>query len=142
MVDTRDDEDEPEYAFTIGDKKREKIEVIIGGCKLSMVIDFGASTNIIDKQTWEWLRRNKVNCKSARADKKLFAYAFQTPLDVIGTFSCEVSAGRNPLLGRDTAIGLGVLKIGIDIAAVNTSSQTIGEVLQEKYPKSSVALGN
>ena len=88
--------------------------------------------------------------KSARSDKKLFAYAFQTPLDVIGTFSCEVSAGRNtfcvingkgdPLLGRDTATGLGVLKIGIDIAAVNTSSQTIGEVLQVQ--KSSVASGN
>jgi len=28
-----------------------------------------------------------------------------------------------------------VLKIGIDIAAVNTGSQTIGEVLQEKYPE-------
>lgn len=26
-----------------------------------------------------------------------------------------------------------MLKIGIDIAAVNTGSQTIGEVLQEKY---------
>ena len=114
-----------------------------------MIIDSGASTNIIDKQTWEWLKRNKVKCKSARSDKKLFAYASQTPLDVIGTFSCEVSAGRNttnaeffvtngkgdPLLGRDTATGLGVLKIGIDIAAVNTSSQTIGEVLQEKYPE-------
>ena len=88
-----------------------------------------------------------MKCKSARSDKKLFAYASQTPLDVIGTFSCEVSAGRNttnaefcvingkgdPLLGRDTATGFGVLKIGIDITAVNTSSQTIGEVLQEKY---------
>ena len=84
------------------------------------------------------VKRNKVKCKSARSDKKLFAYASQTPLDVIGTFSCEVSAGRNsanaefcvingkgdPLLGRDTATGLGVLKIGIDIAAVNTTSQT------------------
>ena len=132
MVDMQDDEDDSEYAFTVGDKKQEKIEVIIGGCKLSMIIDSGASTNIIDKQTWEWLKRNKVKCKSARSDKKLFAYASQTPLDVIGTFSCEVSAGRNtanaefcvisgkgdPLLGRDTATSLGVLKIGIDVAAV------------------------
>ena len=95
MVDTQDDEDDSEYAFTVGDKKQEKIEVIIGGCKLSMIIDSGASTNIIDKQTWEWLKRNKVKCKSARSDKKLFAYASQTPLDVIGTFACEVSAGLN-----------------------------------------------
>lgn len=70
-------------------------------------------------------------------------------MDVIGTFSCKIAAGRSttnaefcvingkgdPLLGRDTATSLGVLKIGIDIAAVNTSSQTIGEVLKEKYPE-------
>ena len=69
------------------------------------------------------------------------------PLDVVGTFSCKVSAGRNtvnaefwvingkgdPLLGRNTTTSLGMLKFGIDIAAVNTSSQSIGEALQEKY---------
>ena len=76
MVDMQDGEDEPEYAFTVGGKKQEKIEVIIGGCKLSMIIDSGASTNIIDKQTWEWLKRNKVKCKSARS-VKLFTYASQ-----------------------------------------------------------------
>ena len=108
-----------------------------------MIVNSGASTNIIDKQTWEWLKRNKVKCKSERSDKKLYAYASQTPLDVVGTFSCEVSAGKNtanaefcvikgkgdPLLGRNTATSLGVLKIGIDIAAVGTSSQTISEAL-------------
>ena len=149
MVDTQNDDSGPEYAFAVGDKRQEKIEVIIGGCTLSMIVDSGASTNIIDKQTWEWLKRNKVKCKSERSDKKLYAYASQTPLDVVGTFSCEVSAGKNtakaefcvikgkgdPLLGRNTATSLGVLKIGIDIAAVGTSSQTIGEALQEKYPE-------
>ena len=92
-----------------------------------MIIDSGASTNIIDKQTWEWPKRHKVKRKSARSDKKLFAYASQNPLDVIGTFSCEVSARRNttnaefcvingkgnPLLGRDTTTGLCVLRLGL-----------------------------
>ena len=37
MVDAQDDEDEPEYnMFTVGDKKKEKIEVIIEGCKSSL----------------------------------------------------------------------------------------------------------
>ena len=40
-----------------------------------------------------------------------------------------------PLVGKDTETSLGVLKIGIDIAAVNTGSQSIGEVLQEKFPE-------
>ena len=90
-----------------------------------------------------------MECKSARSDMTLFAYASKNPLDVIGTFSCEVSAGRNtpdaefcvisnkgdPLPGRDTEIGLGVWKIEIDKTSVCTNSQTNSEVLQEKYPE-------
>ena len=67
---------------------------------------------------------------------------------MIGTFFCEVSAGSNtaranfcvingegdPLLGKDTATSLGVLKIGIGIAAVSTDPKTIGGILQQKYP--------
>ena len=77
-----------------------------------------------------------------------YAYASKTPLDVIGTFSCEVSAGSNtasanvcvingegdPLLGKDTATSLGVLKIGIGIAAVSADPKTIGGILQQNYP--------
>ena len=67
---------------------------------------------------------------------------------MIGTFFCEVSAGSNtaranfcvingegdPLLGKDTATSLGILKIGIGIAAVSTDPKTIGGILQQKYP--------
>ena len=148
MVGCDDDEEEPVYAFTAGGRNEEKIEVTVGVSKLNMIIVSGASTNIIDKQTWEWLKKNKVKCESARSSRKLYAYASQTPLDVIGTFSCEVSAGSNtasakfcvingegdPLLGKDTATSLGVLKIGIGIAAVSADPKTIGGILQQKYP--------
>ena len=55
---------------------------------------------------------------------------------------CMINGKGDPLLGRDTATSLGVVKIGIDIAAVNTSLQTISEVLQEKYLKYSVVWEN
>ena len=148
MVGGHDEEEEPVYAFTVVDKNEEKIEVTVGGCKLSMIIDSGASTNIIDKQTLEWLKKNKVKYESARSSRKLYAYASQTPLDMIGTFSCEVSAGSNidsakfcvingegdPLLVKNTATSQGVLKIGLGIAAVSADPKTTGGVLQQKYP--------
>ena len=148
MVGGHDEEEEPVYAFTVVDKNEEKIEVTVGGCKLSMIIDSGASTNIIDKQTLEWLKKNKVKYESARSSRKLYAYASQTPLDMIGTFSCEVSAGSNidsakfcvingegdPLLVKNTAASQGVLKIGLGIAAVSADPKTTGGVLQQKYP--------
>ena len=120
MIGCHDEEEEPVYAVTVRGRNEEKIKVTVGGCKPNMIIDSGASTNIIDKQTWEWLKKNKVECESARSNRKLYACASQTPLDVIGTFSCEVSAGSNtasakfcvingkgdPLLGKDTATSL------------------------------------
>ena len=66
MVGCHDEEEKPVYAFTIGGRNEEKIEVTVGGCKLKMIIDSGASTNIIDKQTLEWLKKNKVKSELAR----------------------------------------------------------------------------
>ena len=94
------------------------------------------------------MKKNKVKCESARSSRKLYAYASQTPLDVIRTFSCEVSEGSNtasakfcvingegdPLLWKDTATSLGILKIGIGIAAVTADPKTTGGILQQKYP--------
>ena len=143
VVDVQGNEDTPVYAFAVDNKKQEKIEVTVGGCKLNVIVDSGASTNSIDKQTWEWLKKNKVKCKSARSDRKLYPYASQTPLDVIGTFCSKVVAGGNSvnaefcvidgegdsLLGKETATNLGVLKISIEVAAVHANSKNIGEIL-------------
>ena len=50
----------PVYAFIVGSSDPERIEVMVGGCKLNMIIDSGASVNIVDEQTWEWLKRNNL----------------------------------------------------------------------------------
>ena len=85
-----------------------------------------------------------MKCESTRSSRRLAAYASQTPLDVIGTSSCEVSAGNNtasakfcvingegdPLLEKHIATSRGVLKIGIGIAAVSADLKTIGGTLQ------------
>ena len=92
-----EEEERPEYAFAVGTKRKEKIEVVVGGCMLNMIINSGASTNIDDKQAWEWLKRNKMKCESVGADKRLCMYCTHctTPLDVIGTFHCETAIGDN-----------------------------------------------
>ena len=41
----------------------------------------------------------------------------------------------DPLFGKETVANLGVLKIGIELAAVYASSKNIGEILQEKHPE-------
>ena len=131
--------DEDEYAFTVNSVTSPgKIDVTVGRVVVEMLIDSGASTNVIDKNLWSKLKQDKIKCVSRKSDKKLYAYGSKQPLNDLGTFSALVRVeGKEieaefvvingegaALLGRETAIQLGVLKLGSLICTV-TSSETI-----------------
>ena len=117
------------------------VTVQVGGVNLRMLIDSGASSNIIDEGTWEQLKVKGVKCESqvATPDKKLYPYASSQPLPVKGSFKCTVSVcdrstkaevlvikGRGmSLLGKITATALGVLKVGINIAMVTSNADNL-----------------
>ena len=110
------------------------INVLVGGVSVRMLIDSGASTNVIDKGTWEELKSQKIECKSRKCEKKLYAFGSRVPLKVIGCFEARVVLGDRVcgaefvviegkgqlLLGRSTATELGVLQIGSLINSVNS----------------------
>ena len=104
--------------------------------EMEMLVDSGATSSIISEDTWEELKAQNTKCISSAAPpntRNLLAYASDKPLLVKGTFKCEIKAGQRvtqaeflvikgkgiPLLGRETAIKLGTLKIGIDIASIS-----------------------
>ena len=76
--------------------------------------------------------------------KQLHTYASNQQLTIKGTFGCNVQAGNKiapaelfvikgkgiPLIGKYTAMTLGMIKIGINIAAIAETS----EVLKQQYP--------
>ena len=100
---------------------------------------FGATTNTISEETWEALKAQKIQCKSGAAPpplpkgRKLYKCASDKPLPLKRTFTSEIRAGQRatqaefliitgkgvPLLGRDTAIKLGTLKVGLDVASIS-----------------------
>ena len=103
---------------------------------MQILVDSGATKNIVDVTTWEWLKQNHIICESkvAQRHKKLYSYASTTSLQVKGTFSATVKIGvretiaeflvikgkGTPLLGHETATLLGVLRIGPLISAVSS----------------------
>jgi hypothetical protein len=121
------DQTESKYAFAIGDVTTGRVKVHVGGVPLHMLVDSGASVNVIDKETWTGLKSQDVICISstAKPDKSLYAYGCTEPLKTIGTFTSEVSIGEQkckadfiviesegiPLLGLNTATQLQLLKI-------------------------------
>ena len=131
--------DEDESVFTVNSATSpEKIDVTVGGVAVAMLIDSGASTNVIDKKLWSKLKQDKIKCVSRKCDKKLYAYGTKQPLNVLRTFSALARVEKKEteaeffvinvegaaVLGRETAIQLGVLKLGKQICTV-ASNETI-----------------
>ncbi len=90
-------DDEPAYAFHLPDSRNRgsTIKANIGGVDMQILVDSGATKNIVDETTWEWLKQHRIICASkvASRQKKLYPYASTTPLEVKGTFSTTVKIG-------------------------------------------------
>ena len=97
-----------EYAFGISDdfnvSSDGKIPMKIGGLPETMIIDSGASCNVIGHNVWEYLKAHKVKCVSSKASKKLYSYGSNQPLQVAGTFTTEVSVGERVLDGVEFVV--------------------------------------
>ena len=139
------------YAFTVGVSQPtsgSEIDLEVGGVTLpGVLIDSGASCNVIHQATWEVLKRKSVQCESKKSSKELFAYGQKDPIEVIGTFVseivCEISCnscvdeftvvkgpGRS-LLGKNTAEKLGVLRVGPDVCSLTVEGSDAD--IREKY---------
>ena len=127
-------QNETGYAFAINNKANAKVPVMIGGVVVDILIDSGSDTNIVDRELWEEMKRKKIKCTSKKCEKKLYAYTSSTPLEIVGCFTAEVKAGTQcttadfvvikekgePLMSKETAQTLGVLRIGLNVNTVNS----------------------
>ena len=131
-----------EYAFGVlggaDNPDNGETSVKIGGVQVTMIIDSGASCNVLDRNLWEYLKANKVRCASSKANKKLYSYGInKQPPQVAGTFTADVLVGNrvlnevkfvviesegHALLGRETAITVRVLKLGPQINSLQLST--------------------
>ena len=103
-----------------------------------VLIDSCCTHNIVDENTWAALKQNAIKCASSvnPTGKQLYTYASNQPPTIKGTFGCNVQAGNKiapaeffvikgkgiPLIGKDTAMTLEMLKIGNNTAAIAETS--------------------
>ncbi|XP_062600099.1 uncharacterized protein K02A2.6-like [Saccostrea cucullata] len=155
-------ESERTYVFTIRNQDRSKndFSVSIGGIDTKVIIDSGASVNVIDRHLWEQLKEQKVKChrQSKASTKKLYPYGSNKPLTVAGSFVADVCTrdrgvsaeffvveeSGQALLSYDTSTHLGVLQIQetSTVAPVHTVNSTdIKTEILGKFPKVFTGLG-
>ncbi|XP_052744494.1 uncharacterized protein K02A2.6-like [Bicyclus anynana] len=124
------------YIFHIDDDALMSCNV--GGVQIDMIIDSGSKHNILSDKTWSYLKKYKVAVRNqiAKPDKTFIAYGSDKPLIVTGSFDTDIQVadqvqtatfyvvkdGTRDLLGKDTAISLKVLKLGLEINAVSETS--------------------
>ena len=105
-------------------KKKSIVTLYICGISITFQIDSGADVDVIDEHTYNKIK-HKV--KLERTHAKLYAYKASQPLPLLGKFTCDISNNTNfqitevyvvkgkqrsgALLGLDTAMALGVIKI-------------------------------
>lgn len=106
----------------------------IGAIEVKVVVDSGSKYNIVDRDTWAELKAKNVQTtiRSKEVDIGFNAYGGH-PLKFLGMFEAIIQVGNKQmsakfyvanefgkfLLGFETAMALGVLKIGHEINAIN-----------------------
>lgn len=129
----------PNFIFAIGNND-DLIWIKIGGVLTQILIDSGCNKNILDDTTWQKLKAQGVVIHNAtkNVDQKFRGYGKDAkPLVVNGMFDskvevCEqegdntaearfyvVQGGNQPLLGKETAKQLNLLRVGLPTTDVN-----------------------
>lgn len=127
-----------EYVFCMGDLHNE-INCTIGGIEAKAVIDSGSRYNIMDVQSWDRLKQQRVAVTKQRqeTDKSFKSYG-NHPLTVIGVFEAIINIADKSakadfyvvkdfgktLIGYETAMLMGILKIGADADVNNINAPT------------------
>ncbi|KAK3720930.1 hypothetical protein QZH41_014537, partial [Actinostola sp. cb2023] len=144
---TQDDDEDELYAYTIGSNARNKkspmCQLQVDGRKIQLMIDSGASVDLIDEVTFKEI--NKDNRKKLeKTNHRIYSYGTDTPLPVLGTVTAELKSNTNSvtatlhvvkgktgnLLGFDTAQNLGLLRI-INQASIDDPPVTKSSIYEE-----------
>ena len=66
------------------------VNLNVGGVVLpDVLIDSGAASNVVNKQTWQWLKRQNVVADYREHSKTLYAYGSSEPLTTVRTFTAN-----------------------------------------------------
>ncbi|CAB4037087.1 Transposon Tf2-6 poly, partial [Paramuricea clavata] len=113
---------------------------------VQMLIDSGASVNVLDLETYHRLKARK-GVQLMPSTLRVYAYGSTTPLNILGTVSGRVKCNcaeivakfvvvhdqhAGCLLGRQTATQLGLLRVGPQVSSINCAVSPYS--LRQRYP--------
>ncbi|XP_062557310.1 uncharacterized protein LOC134222183 [Armigeres subalbatus] len=132
---TENQDDHKAVFFVAGQDLNEVLRMDIGGVIVSLLIDSGSPANIINSETFEFLKGKHAEILNERSpdpdDRKLKSFASDESILFSNAFEAQVKIpgessgiwahilvaprGQTNLLSKSTAFALGVLKIGYNV---------------------------
>ena len=120
-------------------------QVQVNGKAVEMMIDTGASVNLLDEATF-----HRIDCGNKlleHAHSKIYSYGFDTPLPLLGTLSTTIKSSSNStttqlhvvkgnmgnLPSYNTAQKLGLITISVNTTTVTDVNKNSPESLQEEF---------
>ena len=144
-----------EYLFTLGNEASNpatpKTSVKINEQNVQMIIDTGASTDIIDKATFDRISVSR-KIKLQKSTAQIFAYGSDMPLKTYGKFETTIESKKaitiatihviegnsGCLLSYNTACELSLIALNLNTV---TDKPLTSEQLQQRYPEIFNGLG-
>ena len=139
-------EDEYLYACRTNESsKMPSVKVKLNNVRVKMLIDTGASINIIDEKTFAYITQFKP-ISLQRAHTKLFAYGSKQQLPILGKFDIVVESKKRitvacihvvkgnsgSLLSYQTASELNMITLHVN--KVTSTSSVSSDDIEQKYP--------
>ena len=119
-------------------------QVQVNGKAVEMMVDTGASVNLLDEATF-----HRIDCGNKlleHAHSKIYSYGSDTPLPLLGTLSTTIKSSSNStntqlhvkgntgnLLSYNTARMLGLTAISVNTTTVTDVNKDSPESLQEEF---------
>lgn len=99
--------DDEIFAIELSPEDEPEVKLTVGGQEVDMLIDSGASCNVIDHQLWEQLQSNGINCENQSENRSMRSYATASKVQVEAEFWSEVElGGKQRMFGIPTCIAL------------------------------------
>ena len=100
LEDDQNDSEDPEYVWTLNSKKLNSFSVKINGQSVKVLIDSGASVNLLDKHTYDNLIPRPALKK---VSAKIYPYGSEKHLKVLGMFHAILNGSdedRTPVTNK------------------------------------------
>ena len=152
------DESDDEYLFTVNTSSgnHPETQVEIGHTKVNILIDSGASVNLLNHNIYQRIKQNDNRIKLFKRNARIFAYGTSTPLNLAGEFIATVTSASGTsitakfyvtqskskcILGYESSSSLGLITLNLNNINPDQRDPDIQQII-DKHAKVFQGTGN